>query len=480
MQTEKLFGEFHHAFFRVLSGRNRHVYAEVLFDLHKVFGDEGGEDEYSRDTIKSVIADTLRRLEVVALEEEDDIDPEEAQEPDPPSRAYARLRACGWLTEDRAGYRYVATMPFAASDLLSTLCRIRERQHDRYGVRVFSIFNNLRTATQSNEAHIGAALVGAARESLEFGRHLRQMANDVRSVVDLVAEMTEHRDIMRAFFERFVRDFLVADYTLLKTAQNPFRYRADVVGMVNNIQYLPELRDSLARSLLEMENRPLEHLPHALQEVDRCCSQILRSFSRIDDRLAKIDVSRARLETKARNLVLYAATTTPGAAGRIDNLLKRLMHISPETLSELEIGSVVPLSTAHAYSEHTLATPKAKRKPVAPTKFRSNRRDTSAAEARRAVIKAYLDRIKPSPAAVRSYLVRITDSQPTMEAADFPVNDLDSLVMFLTISGLNPKGVVNRRTLRGFELEKLPGVIENEYAIVPNFRLRRVGVFNAE
>lgn len=480
MQTERLFGELHHAFFRPLSGRNRHIYAEVLFDLHKVFGDEGGEDEYSRDTIKGAIADTLRRLEIVALEDEDDVDPDEMQEPDIPSRIYARLRACGWLTEDRPGYRYVSSMPFAASDLLSTLCRIRERQHDRYGVRVFSIFNNLRTATQSNEPYIGAALVGAARESQEFGRHLRQMANDVRSVVDLVAEMTEHKDIMRAFFERFVRDFLVADYTLLKTAQNPFRYRADVIGMVGLIQYRADLRERLARSLLEMESRPIEHLPQALQEVEKCCNQVVKAFSRIDDRLAKIDVSRARLETKARNLVLYAATTTPGAAGRIDNLLKRLMRIPHEQLVQMEIGSVIPLSTAHAYSEFTLATPKAKRKPVGPVKFRANSRDTSAVQARRAIIKAYLDRIKPSPEVVRRYIVRLTDAEPTLESTDFAIDDLDSLVMFLTVSGLNPKGVVNRRILKGFELEKLPGVIENDYAIVPNFRLRRTGVINAE
>jgi hypothetical protein len=293
--SAKLFGDLSDTLFRPLAGRNRHVYAEVLYDLHKLMGDDGGDDDVSRDAVKSTIADTLRRLEVASLEVDEDAYEEEEQADDLPTRIYARLRTCGWLIDEREGYSYVCVMPFVAADLLAALCRIQDRQHERYGVRVFSVFNQLRTAANLQEPHAGAALAGAAREAGEFGRHLRQMANDVRSVVELVAGLKDARDILRAFFERFVDDFLVKDYTQLKTAQNPFRYHADVNSMAAMISYSPELRTHIAKSLLAMDGRPDDALPEALLEVDRFLNQITRAFSKINDRLAKIDGNRNRL-----------------------------------------------------------------------------------------------------------------------------------------------------------------------------------------
>jgi hypothetical protein len=473
--SAKLFGDLSDTLFRPLAGRNRHVYAEVLYDLHKLMGDDGGDDDVSRDAVKSTIADTLRRLEVASLEVDEDAYEEEEQADDLPTRIYARLRTCGWLIDEREGYSYVCVMPFVAADLLAALCRIQDRQHERYGVRVFSVFNQLRTAANLQEPHAGAALAGAAREAGEFGRHLRQMANDVRSVVELVAGLKDARDILRAFFERFVDDFLVKDYTQLKTAQNPFRYHADVNSMAAMISYSPELRTHIAKSLLAMDGRPDDALPEALLEVDRFLNQITRAFSKINDRLAKIDGNRNRLEAKTRNLVLYSASGTPGAAGRIDDLLKRLMQVPLKELERLDIGSVVPVSTGYAISEFTLAQPKAKRKPVTPQKFRTSKRDMTAILRRRELIAEYMQKIKPDPEVVKAYLQRLTLESDAVLAEEIQISSAEDLILFLTTGSLNKNGKVDKRTLRGYAIEPLPGRIETEWYSVPNFRLVKTG-----
>ncbi len=472
-----LFGVIPDGLFRPLAGRAREVYSEVLVDLNTLMGDEGSDDDFSREIVRNCIAETLRRLDVADLDDEgEEYEAEPGDDPtDLTAHVYTRLRRCGWINEERDGFSFRASMPFAAADLLATLCRIRARQNDRYGVRVFSVFNQLRSAVDLNEPHAGAALAGAAREASEFGRHLRQMANDVKAVVDLVASLSEQRDIYRAFFGKFVEGFLVADYTLLKTAQNPFRYHADVMRMAGSIDYKPELRMHLARSLLLMDSRPDSQLEAALNEVDRYSQQITRAFSRINERLAKIDLNRARVEAKARNLVLYSNTTTPGSAGRIDALLKNLLRVQPQVLEMLDIGNAVPVSTGHALSEFTLATPKAKRRPVVAEQFRERTRDMEQALRRSRLMDEYMARIKPTQKVVREYLQTLTEHQPVVDGGHIMVDDAQSLIMFLTLRSLNRLGQIDRRILKGFEIEPLPGYIENEYCAVPNFRLRRIG-----
>ncbi|WP_420467186.1 Wadjet anti-phage system protein JetA family protein [Panacagrimonas sp.] len=484
-EAPKLFGALPGLLFRPLAGRNRAVYVEVLIALHTVMGDDADEDDLNRDDVQRIIGDTLRMIGVAELEDEEDdeLDLRSAKGKDndtPASRIYSRLRACGWLVEERVGYTYRASMPFAVADLLAALCRIRTNQNERYGVRVFGIFNQMRTAVKLDEPHAAAALVGAARESVEFGRHLRQMANDVKSVADIASSLTDQKDVMRVFFKDFVEGFLVADWALLKTSHNPFRYRADVLALVSTVTYSSTVREHLARSLLSMDGRSIDQMPAALVEIDRMAHQIERVFNRISERLARIDLNRARLEAKARNLVLYSNTSTPGIAGQLDSLIRGLMKVPPATLERLDIGSIVPLSTGHALSPFTLAIPRAKRKPIAPRTFRKNVRDMREALRRRELIGEYIGRIKPSAEVIRDYLSKVTLDRNFVDAQDLPMDDVDSLILFLVVEQLRPAGLVARRTLKGFEMVRLEGRFENDLLNVPSFRIRRMGGYDAD
>jgi hypothetical protein len=173
--------------------------------------------------------------------------------------------------------------------------------------------------------------------------------------------------------------------------------------------------------------------------------------------------------------VLYSASGTPGAAGRIDDLLKRLMQVPLKELERLDIGSVVPVSTGYAISEFTLAQPKAKRKPVTPQKFRTSKRDMTAILRRRELIAEYMQKIKPDPEVVKAYLQRLTLESDAVLAEEIQISSAEDLILFLTTGSLNKNGKVDKRTLRGYAIEPLPGRIETEWYSVPNFRLVKTG-----
>ncbi len=308
--------------FLPLAGPNRQVYVSILARLHPLFFGTAAALLPANETVRSEIEEVLAGISLREWlpEEGEDITPETLPGATESmlglaTRAYRRLRHCGWLEEEEEeGYRVRVAMPPDVGRLLSALLEIAQQRNRLYGGMVQTIHNNIVQVRQA-PAEQAAALSEAARLAREFFLHLRSLAYGLRELTHRLREVSDPRILLGGFFSDFVEDFLVADYKTLHTRDNPFRYRSEILRLAREIRLSPEAHTTLPQAYLRLriERGDVE----ALRRVDDDLSSLEQVFSDVDGHLARIDEFRSSLERRVAEAVRYMDKAQPGAAARI-------------------------------------------------------------------------------------------------------------------------------------------------------------------
>ena len=236
-----LFNKLPDDLFLPLSGQNRHIYQAVMLSLADLFFDEDLIDPFiPKDLVRSAIEDSVVRLGVRRWEPEED---DEAEGSEPPrsaaeyaSRVYRRLVQTGWLEEEQRIYRTFVLLSPSISYLLRSLVSIANLEKRSYGGAVLNVLSSLESAINDPVGR-GITLAEAAQTAADFSAHLTDMLLGLRELKISLAETNNAQEIVRRFFDRFVEHILVSDYKTLKTKNNPFRFRRQILALLRELQF---------------------------------------------------------------------------------------------------------------------------------------------------------------------------------------------------------------------------------------------------
>ena len=95
------------------------------------------------------------------------------------------------------------------------------------------------------------ALRQAAREGRRFLQHLNTMIYGLKGLLGDITGFNDHRMVLSRFFDDFVERILVQDYKRLKTRNNPFRYRQQILSRVRELEFDLERKQALVAGLME-------------------------------------------------------------------------------------------------------------------------------------------------------------------------------------------------------------------------------------
>ncbi len=429
-----LFNKLPDDIFLPLSGQNRQVYQSVLLELADLFFDEDLIDPFiPRDLVRSTIENAVVRLGVRRWEHEAG---EDAAAELPRStaeytnRIYRRLVQTGWLEEEQKVYRTYVLLSPSVSHLLRSLVSIAKLEKRSYGGAVLNVLSSLESAV-NDPAGRGVTLAEAAQTAADFSAHLTDMMLSLRELKINLSESNNPQEIVRGFFDRFVEQVLVSDYKTLKTRNNPFRFRRQILSMLRDLQFDPLKLKQLAEHYQQQLDVSYDV---AEAQVHQHINRIIRIFDSVDQRLAAIDDFRYQLEKRVADTVRYMDKTTPGMAARLSRLIaaagKLPDHVMPRLDTLDEVGFISPAS---------VRAPVRRRIEAKPRVITQQEIDPKVLELRR-LFKEWKERREVNVDRIETYLDSQLAGRDQLNATDFRISTVEEYICFSYIRHMNSLG----------------------------------------
>ncbi|MBK1672155.1 hypothetical protein CKO35_02335 [Ectothiorhodospira shaposhnikovii] len=457
--------------FSPLTGPNRQVYGRLLLELHPLFFEQIHAEVFpSRETVRADLEEILTRLAVSELAEE--MDPAEAAEgvldQGLAQRVYRRLRSCGWLEEEADGYRMRVTVPPAVGTLWGALVEVARPEQVFYGGMVLSILNNVQRAVEDPRGQ-ALAFRQAVSEARRFRQHLNAMIYGLKGLLSVLASLDDPRRVLGHFFDDFVERFLVADYKKLKTRNNPFRFRGEILSRVRELEFDAPRRQQLVIGY--MEQTGLADEDHAWRALERDLSTLRGIFEQVDDHLARVDRYRGQVERRVADTVRYLDRSRPGLAPRLARRLEGMGRALVACPDEDEL-TLLPLIDTSPLGRQSLRAPSVSRRPPEPRVLTSYPMDPQLLERQRA-LRAYLDRRRIDPRRMERYLqVHLRPEGPTPGEV-LPIETVEDFMAFTHVRQL-PWLPGAERLRRLYRVEYLEGYMENPWLRCPRFVVHRL------
>lgn len=461
-----MFGKLSETIFKPLAGPGRHVYGRVILRVYDAFFADDLAAAPARETVIWAIGEELRKTSGDGTLPDLDLD-----DPEPrsyPHAVYSRLRDTGWLVESRSdenGWDLVVEMPPEVLFLVGALLTIRDGLVRSYGGDVVDILNNLEAAYERRDTR-AQGISAAAAKARDFLRHLRGLVAGMRDLEKSILGRRELGHILESFFGDFVERLLIADYKKIKTRNNPFLFRRDILDYVTRLEN-PAMIALTAPVYVAQGAAPDDAL--ASERIRADLQTIRRVFESVDTHLAAIDRFREALEERIENAVHYMSRTADTPADRIAATLRRL----GDSARAHDASLPVPVALGHhpiPAGGRVLYRPRQRRPAPEPAPIREGAVDPAYRLYKEAV-RAFSVRVTPSPERIAAYLERHLDGRDHVRASELKIESLEDFVAFERLRGLPH---LFRGRLKGrYAVVPREGLIDNGWIVCRDFEIRR-------
>jgi hypothetical protein len=439
--------------FQALSGSNRALIEAVLNDLAEIFYDHAEDPIKDKSTIIESIEDTLHRVDTFAWHDEQK---ESFDSPktihDYALRIYHRLVNTGWLVEEQELYRVSVLMTPQISMLLRSLVEISRHGKRNYGATVLSILSNLEAVTKHPKER-GVTLRQSAEASRDFSAHLNQILLGIRSLQKELFASRDPKTIVAGFFDLFVEGILIADYKTIKTSNNPFRFRRQILELTQDFLSNPETMAQVAQCYADQQ---LISMAEAEAMVEKDCRDIIQTFSNIEQRLERIDEYRYRLEKRAADTARYMDSSRPGMANKISGIISDVAKYEKLPILKNVVGvRLVGMSSA--------AQPTKRREPPPPRVMTPAEVSADAIKLRDQQRRFHEARQVTLPK-MQTYLDKQMASADSKHILEFTIESVEDFVCFDHLRYIGSLGVSAKQLEDFFEIH-----FTNEYLNVHEF-----------
>ena len=226
---------------------------------------------------------------------------------------------------------------------------------------------------------------------------------------------------MNSFFTSIVGETLVKDFQNLRSRNNPYRFRHDLVVSAERLKSdsltLGVLSDSLVR---EGRTSTPEDAESGIQNDLEIITHV---FDLVDEHLDIIEQTNARIERRIRNTVRFLDRMGNDETGTFIDAARALGDAENSGVAKLPINLPIldsrpPIEAASLYKKRALLRVP---KPVV-----ARRRDPDPALVAYELAKeAYGERARVTSKKVRSFLDRQMGDKPTMLGSEMKIANLD-------------------------------------------------------
>lgn len=472
-----LFDKVPESIFRPLAASNRRFYAALLLHLYEHTFAAIGDTPRKTDAIAE-IGDFMEQYKLTngpLADDGFDLSPQElrslqreAQGQDTERYRFFRyLVDCGWLVEMRDRFRKLVDLSPEGRLLLREFQKIILGDTRSYGGAVLNVLGQLDAAIAHPDDR-SESIRNAWGFARDFSHHLRTIAAQMRRVEEHVLQQQGLRALFRAFFDEFVSKMLITDYKTLKTKNNPFRFRHQIIERVQDTEADQLLMTRLAHAYVR-EGRA-DTAIQAEDSIRQELQDIYRVFDSIDRQLDVIGETQINIERKIHTIVRYMDRHDGGAIDRASRAIRALaatnLPMDAEVAIEPHLLLLEPLMGGDI-----LYTQRQGKREIERARVREVQPDP-AIEAFRLAKLEYARRVAVSPQRMRDFLARVLDGRDSIQGSEIPVETVDDFILFQRLRDV--PFMFDAMLSREFSVIPLGARAENEWLDFPDFKIARV------
>lgn len=461
LTRENAFGPLHSGHFKLFSTSSASLFADLIIHLDKVLF-AFSVDPIGKKAAQAAVKEFCDQRTWVSISDEDD-----SVNDLPHIAIYNRLVHCGWLMEMPDGMRTVVDMDGAARLLLSALLDIKSGRLRSFGGEVLQV-KTLLESVADNPSEKSQNVRSAGNLARAFMGHLRSIASAMRTFEQQIKLRTQQELIFEAYFELFDGEELVADFKKLRSANNPYRFRHDLVTLADRLSadrnFLNICAKGWVKEGLVTDGMGVD------DEVAADLINIVQVFNAVDQHIALIESTNIRIERRIANIVRFTDRVGSDRTAIFMEAVRLLGADGQEAGREIPVTSPFldtppPIDSASLY--------RARKKPQRTDPVVAKRPPPDPAfKAYRDAQVAYSELSRVTPEKVVEYLDRILSDCDHLRGSDINLNTLQDFFIFERLPAVVQ--IMAAHPL-GYTIDRIPGArIRTEWIDCSDFEIRRV------
>lgn len=235
-------------------------------------------------------------------------------------RLVSRLEATGWFHfEYRSTVGQVLSFHPWAARVLDTLVRVARDEQPIFQGYAHSIATLLKPETFASRP--GVSLREARRHTLELVRELKILNRNIYAFTQrLLDEVTTASGVLEEGIDHY-RDAVLANYHRLKTVENLYRWRTDIMLRLDTIERDPVSIEAAAGWYAEQLGLDQSA---ALRQVQEDMSLMRMQFETLPEITGDIDARNARFSGVALRKLMYLLRQDRRTEGQLQYLVEQL------------------------------------------------------------------------------------------------------------------------------------------------------------
>ena len=337
---------------------------------------------------------------------------------------YKRLLQSDWLIEHKSRYRILVDFDPDARIVLKSLFEISNGETRSYGGAVLNVLANLKGALTHPDTN-SESLRNAVQFSHDFLQHLRTVGATMRKTEQEILEQNDAAHILKNFFQDFVEKYLIEDYKRLNTNNNPFRFRQDIISLCydteQDITKIIELAEGYVAEGRANSETEAEGL------IRRELVEIRQVFEHLENTLAIIDDTIARLERRVRNMIRFMDRHSGDRSRRTLEALTEVASLDETAHLPSRLSPFVPFG--FPIGRHMLYQRKVRIRPPISRTVTVEQPDPVLQAFERAR-RDFFALTHPSKSDIETFLLMALDGKTNILGSDIPIESARDFVIF--------------------------------------------------
>lgn len=286
--------------FAPLASANRHRHWALLCWLHRNrFGPDAPMPPSQGFAVREIVHDIEGELLTQDLWEPEQDGGDVASVETPLNiraiQIFHRFEEAGWFRLEKYGIEKRVTMRPAVNQFLTILVTFAETEPVFLSGKIRSIDLSIQEVLKGTENGNGDTLKEAAEQTRHLLEHVRNTGTNIRDIMESLSRETSTADYVRRFFDDYIEQVFIGDYTELRLTEHPLSRRQKIIQAVEEIYTTDSHRERLiawyevkqcqgdrkkAETLFEKDIHRLFELRRIDEYLDRLDDEIRRANRR--------------------------------------------------------------------------------------------------------------------------------------------------------------------------------------------------------
>jgi len=333
----RLFDIIPNNLFNIFYSENRDIYAEALLAIWK--GYKNSSYILSRDECATILY-THFDSKLLEYQDENADGSADGTVEEKSMAVYAKkilrnLIRYGWIEEndELEELETYISIPVYSSEILEAITNILEPNNYETDKCVTNVYLNMKEIGIDSQ-NDWLFLLNAYQNTQKLNRLLQDMLHNMKMFYNNLLKQITISNLFKEHFDEYIDSMVYRKYHSLKTEDNLFKFRTEIVKKANELLYNDNTQNTITNQLMKKNNVTHEE---ALDSILIYLDEIKDTFETIDSRIQQVDRKHTQYLRATIDRMNYLKNREKDFKG---NLIRVIKNLADSESSDRHINAI--------------------------------------------------------------------------------------------------------------------------------------------